>query len=208
MFSEAAKAAQELAGMRAKYAAVYPTRLTGGIGPDEQAFIETRDTFYIASVVDSGFPYVQHRGGPAGFLKVIDKDTLGFIDYPGNKQFITFGNLKTQTKVSLILMDYPRRARLKLIGEASMIEAAQDPALAEKLSIDGQAEAQRIVTINVTAIDWNCPKYITPRYTEGEIQQMLAPRMAEYDTAIRILSDRLRALGEDPAALLKSKEDQ
>ena len=208
MFSEAAKSAQDAAGMREKYAKVYHNRLTTGIGPDEQAFIESRDTFYIASIVEGGYPYVQHRGGPAGFLKVLAKDTLGFIDYPGNKQFITFGNLQTNTKVSIILMDYPRRARLKLIGEATMIAASKNPELAAQLTTDGQAEAQRIVTVTVTAIDWNCPKYITPRYTEAEIQQMLAPQMAEYQSAIQTLSDKLRALGEDPAALLQSKDTE
>ena len=208
MFSEAAKTAQDEVGMREKYEKIYANRLTSGIGPDETAFIETRDTFFLASVVDGGYPYVQHRGGPPGFLKVIAKDTLGFIDYPGNKQFITFGNLKTNTKVAMILMDYANRGRIKLIGEASMISAAENPQLAKDLTVEGQPEAERIVSIKITAMDRNCPQYITPRFTETEIEAMLGPRMAQYDAAIATLSDRLRALGEDPAALLKAKDTQ
>lgn len=208
MFSDAAKAEQEKAGTKAKYDHVYQTRLTGGLGADEKAFIETRTSFYIASIVDSGYPYIQHRGGPAGFLQVMDPNTLGFADYQGNKQFITQGNLATHNKVSLILMDYPRRARLKMIGEARMIAADNDTALTEKLSLEGQGPVERLMTIKVTAIDWNCPQYITPRYTEVEIGEMLAPKMAEINRQIDTLAGRLKELGEDPVALLQEAQQE
>lgn len=207
MFSDVAKAEQEKAGTKAKYSHVYQTRLTDGLGDNEKEFIETRTSFYIASIVESGFPYIQHRGGPTGFLQVMDSETIGFADYLGNKQFITQGNLATNNKVSLFLMDYPRKARLKMIGEAVMISAADDPDLAAKLDQDGQGPVERLMTVKITAIDWNCPQYITPRYAEDEIAEMFAPRMTEIDRQIDILANRLRELGEDPAALLQTPKD-
>lgn len=207
MFSDAAKAEQEKAGTKAKYSHVYQTRLTDGLGDNEKEFIETRTSFYIASIVESGFPYIQHRGGPTGFLQVMDSETIGFADYKGNKQFITQGNLVTNNKVSLFLMDYPRKARLKMIGEAIMTPAADDPELAAKLSQEGQGPVERITTIKVTAIDWHCPQYITSRFSEEEIAEMFTPRMAEIDRQIDILAGRLRELGEDPAALLQTPKD-
>lgn len=207
MFSAAAQAAQDEAGTLAKYAQAYQTRLTDGLGPDEADFITSRTSFYMASIVESGFPYVQHRGGPAGFVKVLDRDCIAFADYRGNKQFITQGNLATNDKVSLFFMDYGRKARLKMIGTATMVAASDDPALAAQLAQDGQGPVERLVTMKVAAIDWNCPQYITPRYTEDEINQMLAPRMSEVDRQIDILASRLRALGEDPVALLQNPKD-
>jgi predicted pyridoxine 5'-phosphate oxidase superfamily flavin-nucleotide-binding protein len=207
MFSDAAKAQQEKAGTLSKYNQVYEKRLTGGLGDDEKAFIETRTFFYIASIVDSGYPYIQHRGGPLGFLHVMDSETLAFADYRGNKQFITQGNLQTNNKVSLILMDYPGKARLKLIGEATMVPVAENATLAATLAQDGQGPVDRLMTIKVTAMDWNCPQYITPRYTEDEIGAMLAPRMDEINRQIDILANRLKELGEDPAALLQTPKD-
>ncbi len=207
MFSDAAKAEQDKAGTLAKYNHVYETRLTGSLGDDEKEFIETRTSFYIASIVESGYPYIQHRGGPVGFLRMMDSETIAFADYRGNKQFITQGNLVTNNKVSLILMDYPRKARLKLIGEAVMFAASNDPELAETLAQDGQGPVERLMTIKVTAFDWNCPQYITPRYTEDDIGAMLAPRMTEIDRQIDILAGRLKELGEDPVALLQTPKD-
>lgn len=203
MFGNAAKAAQAEAGTLSKYSNVYQTRFTSGLGEDEKAFIETRTSFYIASIVESGYPYIQHRGGPAGFLRVIDTETLAFADYRGNKQFITQGNLQTNNKVSLILMDYPRKARLKLIGEALMVAATDDPVLATSLTQDRQGPVERLVTIKLTAMDWNCPQYITQRFTEAEIEEMFAPRMRAINRKIDVLANRLKELGEDPAALLQ-----
>lgn len=206
MFSDAAKALQAEAGMREKYEKVYQSRLRDGLDADAKAFVETRKTFYMASVIKTGWPYVQHRGGPAGFLRVLDPHTIAFADYTGNKQFITTGNLDTDTRVSLILMDYPARARLKLIGHGTVIPAADNPDLAQRLHIDGEGPVERLFTIKLTAMDWNCPKYITPRFDEAEISAMMNPRFAEANRQINILADRLTALGEDPVALLKGPQ--
>ena len=207
MFSAAAKAEQDKAGSLTKYAQVYPTRLTDGLGENEKEFIETRNSLYIASIVETGYPYVQHRGGPAGFVQVLDGETIGFADYRGNKQFITQGNLATNNKVSLFFMDYARKARLKMIGTATMRDATEDIIAARRLGQAGQGPVERLVTIKVTAIDWNCPQYITPRYDEDEINALLAPRMTEIDRQIDVLAARLRELGEDPAALLQTSKD-
>lgn len=207
MFSAAAKAQQDKAGTLIKYSRTYEARLTDGLGVDETDFIQSRTSFYMASVVESGFPYVQHRGGPAGFVKVLDAETIAFADYRGNKQFITQGNLSTNNKVSLFFMDYARKARLKMIGTARMVNASDDSTLATHLSMAGQGPVERLVTVNVFAIDWNCPQYITPRYAEDEINTMLAPRMTEIDRQIDILASRLRALGEDPVALLQTSKE-
>lgn len=206
LFGAAAKALQGDVGMRDKYEKVYPNRLRDGLDADAKAFVETRKTFYMASIVDTGWPYVQHRGGPAGFLQVIAPHTIAFADYTGNKQFITTGNLHTADRVSLILMDYPARARLKLIGHGSVIPASDDPDLARRLHIDGEGPVERLFTIRLTAMDWNCPKYITPRFDEAEIAAMLNPRLSELNRQIGVLADRLTALGEDPATLLTPKD--
>jgi len=204
MFGKATKDEQAKIGMRDRFEHIYRNRLTDGLQAEAIAFIESRTSFYIASIVDTGWPYIQHRGGPAGFLKVIDTDTLGFADYHGNQQFITTGNLATEDRVSLILMDYPRRARLKLIGHATMIPADQDQTLAKTLAQDGQGPVERLLTIKITAQDWNCPKYIEPRFTEPEIASMLGPKMSELNDQIGALADRLTELGEDPAKILQS----
>jgi predicted pyridoxine 5'-phosphate oxidase superfamily flavin-nucleotide-binding protein len=207
MFSDAAKAEQTKAGTRDRYEHTYRNRLTDGLNADAIAFIQSRTSFYIASIVETGWPYIQHRGGPVGFLKVVDIDTLGFADYHGNQQFITQGNLATEDRVSLILMDYPRRARLKLIGHASMIAADENPALAAQLNIADQGPVERLTTIKIVAQDWNCPKYIEPRFTEAEIAAMLGPRISERDRQIATLSARLAELGQDPTALLNASQD-
>jgi predicted pyridoxine 5'-phosphate oxidase superfamily flavin-nucleotide-binding protein len=207
MFSDAAKAEQAKAGSRARNEQAYKNRLTNGLQDDAIAFIQSRTSFCIASITETGWPYVQHRGGPAGFLKVIAPDTLGFADYHGNQQFITQGNLATQSRVSLFLMDYPRRARLKLIGHARMIDAAENPALAAQLATQNQGHVERLTTIKIVAQDWNCAKHIEQRFTEAEIQSMPGPRIAELDRHIATLSARLSDLGQDPAALLNTPKE-
>lgn len=189
--------------MRDRFAKMYANRWTDGITDRFKEFAANTTTMYIASTVENGWPYVQHRGGPRGFLKVIEQDTLGFADYHGNQQFITQGNLQTDDRVSLILMDYAAKARIKIIGHATMIDASDDPDLAAKLHVDGEGPVERLTTIRVTALDVNCPKYITQRFDEGEIQTMLGPRIAELDRQVGVLADRLKQLGEDPAALLQ-----
>jgi len=149
------------------------------LGPDEAAFVAARDSFYLASVNPEGWPYLQHRGGPAGFLTVLDAHTLGFADLKGNRQLLTTGHLRANDRVALFLMDYPGRRRLKLVGRARTIDADDDPSLAERLSPpDLQKKVERLVVIDVLGFDWNCPAYITPRYTAAEVEEVMAPLRA------------------------------
>ncbi|MCK9608231.1 MAG: pyridoxamine 5'-phosphate oxidase family protein [Methylomonas sp.] len=141
----------------------------------EQAFIAERDSFYQATVSQSGWPYVQHRGGPLGFLKVLDEQTIGYADFSGNRQYLSVGNLRGDDRVSLILMDYPGRQRLKIWGRARVVDARSEPALLAKLELpDSRAPVERGILIRVEAFDWNCPKYITPRYSQNQIEALLA----------------------------------
>ncbi len=179
MFTEAVRAEQSKIGVEDRFQQMYRNRFTDGLDADATAFIESRTSFYMATVSQSGWPYVQHRGGPQGFLKVFDAETLGFADYTGNEQFISKGYLSGNDRVSLFLMDYPRRARLKLIGHAKMVDADSDPDLLSRLATENEGPVERLVTIRVTAFDWNCPKYIEPRFTEPEIEAMLGPRLRE-----------------------------
>ena len=162
------------------------------LGPPERAFIAERDGFYLASVSETGWPYVQYRGGPPGFLRVVDEGTLGFADFRGNRQYITTGNVGAHDRVSLFLMDYAHRQRLKIFGRMRILDAADDPALAERLIVAGYpARVERLVTIAVEAFDWNCPQHITPRFTEAELAAALAPVRDEL-AALRQENARLR----------------
>lgn len=145
------------------------------LGPDEVRFIEARDSFYLASVGESGWPYVQHRGGPPGFLRALDAHTLGFADLRGNRQLVTVGNLATDDRVALILVDYPNRARLKLLAHAEVVAPDADPELARRLAPgDESRHVERLVRLHVVGFDWNCPKGITPRYTQAEVDAYVA----------------------------------
>ena len=158
------------------------------IGEIEREFIETRDTFYLASVTETGWPYVQHRGGPVGFLRVLAPDTIAFADVRGNRQMLTTGNVAANDRVALILMDYPQRSRLKIIGHARVLPAKDDPQLAAQLTVPGMAAPERLMIIKVVAMDWNCPKYITPRYTKAEVEEAIAPlrdRIAELEAELK-----------------------
>jgi len=156
-----------------------PTSVADGMGESESFFIGQRDSFYMASVNQDGWPYIQHRGGPRGFLKVLDAHTLGFADLSGNRQLLTTGNVVANDRVALFLMDYPRRERLKIIGHAEVISAKGNPALAAELAPAGipLQSVERVFRIRVTGLDWNCPKYITPRFTPDEIQKAIVPLM-------------------------------
>lgn len=150
----------------------FPAGAIDALGPDERAFIEARDSFYMATVSETGWPYVQHRGGPAGFLRALDAHTLAFADVRGNRQLVSTGNLAHDARVALILVDYPRRARLKLLGRAAVLEPREHAELASQLLPAGRVE--RIVRIDVVGLDWNCPQNITPRYTEAEVEEYAA----------------------------------
>jgi len=136
---------------------------------DEIDYITTRDHFYMATVGENGWPYVQFRGGPIGFLKVLDEQTIGFADYAGNRQYVSVGNIESQGKVSLILLDSAQQERLKIWATATVIEASEDTDLADKLSDPNyNAKVERLVTLTIVGYDWNCQKNITPRYTVEE----------------------------------------
>lgn len=158
---------------------------------NEEAFIAARDSFYMASVSETGWPYVQYRGGPPGFLKVIDETTLAFADFRGNRQYISVGNLDANDRVALILVDYPRRARLKILAHAERLTLDADPALLKKV-IDPsyRARPERIFRLRLAAFDWNCPQHIVPRFTEAEIARAVQP-----------LHDKVEALEAENQAL-------
>lgn len=143
---------------------------------EEIQFIADRDSFYMATVSETGWPYVQHRGGPPGFLKVVDEQTLAFADYSGNRQYISVGNLAVEKRAALILVDYPRRARLKLYAHVETVAPEADPALTALVTMpDYKARIERIVVLRLDAFDWNCPQHITPRFTEVQVNEATRP---------------------------------
>lgn len=162
------------------------------LGGAEQAFIAARDSFYLASVSETGWPYVQFRGGPAGFLRVIDAMTLGYADFRGNRQYITTGNIQANDRVSLFLMDYAHQQRLKIFGRMRILEAADDRALEERLAVHGYTgRIERLVLITVEAFDWNCPQHITPRFTQAELEVALR-HVRDEMAQLRLENERLR----------------
>ncbi len=192
VFTPAVKALQERYGSRRQYGRREASGFAGSpIGPSETEFLADSDSFYMASIGAGGWPYVQHRGGPKGFLKVIDEHTLAFADFRGNRQYITAGNLATDDRVALILVDYPRQARLKILGRVKVFEGAAAAGWIEKLAEPGyDAVVERVFVIHVEASDWNCQQHITPRFTEEQIRLVLEP-----------FEERLQALERENAAL-------
>ena len=145
------------------------------LGEAEAQFIEARDGFYQATVNEEGWPYVQYRGGPAGFLKVLDAKTIGYADFRGNIQYLSVGNINANDRVSLILMDYANRRRLKIWARAKIVHATENPELLAQLEMPGyRGRIERAVILTVEAADWNCPQHITPRFTLDEIQAIAA----------------------------------
>ena len=159
------------------------------LGQAEAEFIAARASFYLGSISESGGPYTQHRGGPQGFLRVIDEMTLAFADYKGNRQLLTTGNVSMNDRVALFLMDYKNRARLKLLGHARVEDARVHPELVAQIADSNmRSSVERLVFIDVVSFDWNCPKYITPRYSIGEIEELAEPlrkRIAELEAQLR-----------------------
>jgi uncharacterized protein len=155
------------------------------LGPREAQFIASRDSFYMATVGESGWPYVQHRGGPRGFLRVLGPSTLAFADYGGNRQLLSAGNLTHDDRVSLFLMDYPNQRRLKLLGHARVEPALGNEALLERVADpETRPLVERVIVVDVIGFDWNCPQHITPRYTADEVRELVAPlteRIAELE---------------------------
>lgn len=193
-FTPRVKAAQEEMGSRAGY-----TRFEGGaphhdrLGPAEAGFIAARDSVYMATVGETGWPYIQHRGGPAGFVRVLDERTLGFADYRGNRQYVSLGNLAGDDRAAFFFMDYPNRTRLKLLGRVRVVPPEESAMLA-RLAVPGQTgRVERGFLIDVAGFDCNCPQHITPRFTLEEIEAGTAPLRAR----VAALEERLRAAGLD-----------
>ena len=180
-FTQGVRELQIQAGSRERYAAMEESaNRRDKLTERETTFIESRDHFFQASVSETGWPYVQHRGGPAGFLKVLDERTLGFADYRGNVQYVSVGNLIHDNRVALILMDYANQRRLKLLGRVRFIDRDTEPDLIERLVTPGYKAIVESGFINsVKAFDWNCPQHITPRFTLAEIDEMTAPLRAQ-----------------------------
>ena len=161
---------------------------------NEKRFINERDSFYMATTSETGWPYVQHRGGPPGFLKTLDERTLAFADYRGNMQYITVGNLSANDKVCLFLIDYPRRTRLKIYAHAEAVPLDADATLTQTVLAGARGKPERLVRLTLQTFDWNCPQHITPRYTETELTEALAP-----------IRQRLEALEAENAVLREAQ---
>jgi ferredoxin-NADP reductase/predicted pyridoxine 5'-phosphate oxidase superfamily flavin-nucleotide-binding protein len=205
-FTPTVRAIQAEEGSRAGYA-----RMDGGddynhrLGTREVAFIGVRDSFYMASVSESGWPYVQHRGGPAGFVKVLDQGTIGFADYAGNRQYVSTGNFRSNDRVALFFMDYPNRTRLKMLGRVRTVGVDEPELLARLEDSDYPVQVERGFIIAVEGFDWNCPQHITPRFTEVEIEEQLA--------ALRLENHRLKQLpggteNRQPATAGPNRQDE
>ncbi len=187
-------------GSRANYAPLDHTDdRRDALGLMEAEFIGERDGFYQATVGETGWPYVQFRGGPAGFLKVLDEKTIGYADFRGNVQYISVGNFANNDRISIILMDYPNRRRLKILGRVRIVELDEDPVLiAELESAHYRARIERAVVISVEGYDWNCPQHITPRFTETEISALTAPMRDEL-AALRARMEQLtESVAQEP----------
>lgn len=166
-FTPLVQAEQTRIGSRARYAQMAAQgRDDSALGPPEAEFLAHRDSFYMATVSETGWPYVQHRGGPPGFVRVLDARTLGFADLGGNRQHISIGNLQHDDRVSLFFMDYANRRRLKILGR---VRVSEDPGLLAQVAPDGAERVERAVLITVEGFDWNCPQHITPRFTVAEL---------------------------------------
>lgn len=166
---------------------------TADLGPDEKHFIQSVDGFYLGTTGEDGWPYVQYRGGPAGFLRVLSPTRMAWADFRGNRQYLSVGAIDATGKVALFLMDYPHRARLKIIGRARVVDSAEDPSLMDELTVVGyRAKVERAIVVDVVAYDWNCQQHITPRYTEAELRDTLRPVETEM-ARLRTENAELRA---------------
>ena len=176
-FTPSVKRAQEHYGTRNNYARFESGEPDFfGLTEEETEYIAERDSFYLSTVGENGQPYVQFRGGPKGFLKVLDAKTLGYADFRGNLQYISTGNLSVNNRAALILMDYPNQRRLKILARVEIKDALDAPELITKLKVpDYKAKIERAVVLHVEAFDWNCPQHITPRFTVEEIKRMNQP---------------------------------
>jgi hypothetical protein len=195
----AVRATQEANGAGEHWANFHGDHLSDRFTQAEAAFIAERDSLYMATVSESCWPYVQHRGGPPGFIRLLDEKTLAIPDFRGNRQYISTGNLAANDCAALILMDYPHRRRLKIYAHVEARDLAADPELAAKLTLpDYRAKVERGLIIHLAAFDWNCPQHITPRFSEAELAPALAPiraRLEALESENQALRARLAAKG-------------
>jgi predicted pyridoxine 5'-phosphate oxidase superfamily flavin-nucleotide-binding protein len=174
-FTSAVKEMQEKYGSRSSYARMERDTYIDGLTENEIDFIAGQDSFYMATIGENGFPYLQYRGGPKGFLKVLDAKRIGFIDFKGNMQYISVGNIASNKNVALIMVDYPSRTRLKIFASVEIVELKDGPALYDQLNLgEYKFRPERMMVFTIEAYDWNCPQHITPRYTVTDIEQAFA----------------------------------
>ncbi len=174
-FTDSVKKVQEKYGTRKSYARMEEGGDQHELTQREIQYIQSRDSFYMATVGENGWPYVQFRGGPKGFLKIMDNTTIGYADFRGNRQYISVGNINSSQKAALILMDYPSQSRLKIWAESEVIYAEDDSELLKDLEVsEYNAHVERLIIFKIQAYDWNCPQHITPRYTAEEISEEIA----------------------------------
>ena len=192
------RAAQEANGSGEYWSNFHGDRAFDRFTPAEAAFIAERDSFYMATVSESGWPYVQHRGGPPGFIRILDGKTLAIPDFRGNRQYISTGNLATNDRAALILMDYPNRRRLRLYAHLQARDLEKDPELAAELALPGyRAKIERGLIIHLDAFDWNCPQHIVPRFSEAELEPALQP----FRAGLEALEEENKALRDEPVAI-------
>lgn len=190
-FTDNIKKIQEEAGSRISYDRMEKMSVVDGLTDNEIRFIGDRDSFYMASFGENEYPYIQHRGGPAGFIKVIDNKTIGIVDFVGNRQYISTGNISKNENVALILLSYPQRARLKIYAHAKIVDLKENEELYNLLKpTDYKFKPERMMIFEIQAYDWNCPQHITPRYTAEEIEEALLPQR-EY---IKNLENKIKEL--------------
>lgn len=176
-FTDAIKKMQEEEGSRSAYDRMEKMSVVDGLTENEVRFIKDRDSFYMASFGENEFPYIQHRGGPAGFIKIIDNKTIGIVDFSGNRQYISTGNISKNENIALIMVSYPQRARLKIYAKAKIVELNENEVLYNLLKPeDYKFRPERMMVFEIQAYDWNCPQHITPRFTSEEVEQALLPQ--------------------------------
>jgi uncharacterized protein len=199
VFTPLVKKLQERFGSRRQYERMEQSGASNDrFSPFESEFLADRDSFYWATIGATGWPYIQHRGGPKGFLKVIDDHTLALADFRGNKQYISTGNLLTDSRVALIMVDYPRQARLKILGRVEIFEGETAESWLAQVRVPGyKAVIERVFVIHVEAYDWNCPQHITPRYTAEEIRE----GMQSVEKRMEALEHKNEALRKEIAEL-------
>ncbi|UZR99407.1 pyridoxamine 5'-phosphate oxidase family protein [Chondrinema litorale] len=191
-FTDAVKKLQEQNGSRKSYERMEQFTNDDGLSVREARHIQNRDSFYLATYGENGFPYIQHRGGPKGFLKVLNSQTLGFLDFSGNKQYISTGNIQHNNKVSLFLMDYPSKTRLKIYAETEILALDEKPEITEKLQLSNyRYSAKRVMLFHVKAFNWNCPQHIKPRYSAEEMEDLFSAQQ-EYIKTLESEIKRLR----------------